>query len=281
MNQKVVKIHIFVQILSFFIIFLLSGCQESRESSNRKLLEGIKLSDLSSSRFGGALERPMGYQGDFLIIVFEVPAGGYSNFEKVKTKLRSDFLTVKEREANAANGLYFARGSGDCWPALMESLEQAGARMYKRIDLLVFDSKGDVVPIKNISESKDYFYKDVNGNLSGYTMSAGELCWNIIVDDDYDLKDTLKVSFEPAVRNGDENVYKKLMEAGKGKAVSVLGKGLGMGKSELVMSPGDFFVAAADNAQHEVFSPASLIFSADSAAGKLRVYVLLCRSIQD
>lgn len=124
---------------------MIAGCEEIEPGRKQAPIEGVKLSDLQPTDI--EFEPP---QINLDLVAFEMPAENLQTVTKIFDSITDSQIILAGKDRMKANGFKVALGYSEQWQLLVPLLHQARARKANTNKLLIIDSQGEDIYIKNI-----------------------------------------------------------------------------------------------------------------------------------
>ena len=266
-------------IISGVFLILLAGCGITATDES---FYGIKISDLADISKTDELPAAVKFKADVMFMTFDISEAEFSKLPK-EDLVSPSFLENDPNSLKQSSGIRVFGGSASQWTKMSQEFQQAQCKLDRKINLIVFDDKGDDIVVNKLLEPVELFYKDKAGNLVGESIE-GVVYWRLVVENPFPSDNTVDISLTPYVHNEAGNVYRKYIKGSlkdDNGGDSFTDKPLSFGRILLVMRPGDFIFIVPDEFPIEQFSPANIFFGDDQFDTKFKMFALFCCGVID
>jgi hypothetical protein len=274
----------------FFIGLILgpSGCSLSQKS--KPVWEQVKIGDLAPSHRAEKLDEQILKTMNFNVYVFEMPADSISALDNVWQLLQgadsakgrkagsvySGRLRFDDYGAFGANSFVAACGQIQTQSNIIDLLHTAGGRSAGTVSLLLSDGQAQTIDITGLDNEQTVFYTSAKGATEGATIGPGMLVLQITAVNIPGSKYMCDVTAQPAFLPPLVSPIMQLAEHARNREFFFT-----CCRIRLRMSPGDFILLGPQKYTDQQTTLGGLFFSRPESKPIIRMFLLLCTSIND
>jgi len=265
-------IRIFQILVLSVTALLLTGCDGARSAGAP--LGGIKLGDLAPS---GAGERPAVQfleTANIDVFIFWVPAANISVMDDVWGLLSTGPLRFNNYDAFGANLFSVGFGQKQLWDKVGERLRLADARNVRKVSFLLSSGQPDDLNLVRLRDEKTIFYVPANDSMTGRSLGPGSISLRLKAEKISGLRGVCDFEACGVFAPPPGSLIPEL-EARR-KADEFLFTSTGF---KLKMSPDDFVFLGPTEYVADGRTLGSLFFSKPAPEPIVRMFLLICTSI--
>jgi hypothetical protein len=155
-------------------------------------------------------------------------------------------------------------------------LSAAEARKARTISLLLFRGQSDYISVAGVEGERQIFYAAANGKAAGMSLSSGMAAFRVRAKSIPGTRGAIRLSLQPVFRRATASRIKPLANGTGYEDIAFDSTSL-----EMKMSPGHFVLVGPEEHIGGQMNLNGLFFGHPDLRSIVRIYLVLCRSIND